>query len=179
MTDLNEPRFIRHWQQWPSRLALFLIAGAFAVPLACEAAPGARNRLKAADLEGESQVPGFPTTPANLTRDYINAFMRAEADSFGYHVGDDAAWQQDHETVVAIGPGIVRSVDLGQKSWGGLVVIEHASAAGGRFCSLHGHLGPLVCVQPGQIVRQGEKVGAIGPSFSHANGGYLAHLHLS
>jgi murein DD-endopeptidase MepM/ murein hydrolase activator NlpD len=94
-----------------------------------------------------------------------------------YHVGDDCAWQQDHETVVAIGHGIVRSVDLGRKSWGGLVIVEHADAGGGRFCSLYGHLGPLVCVQPGQVVRQGQKLGAVGPSYSHANGGYLAHLH--
>jgi murein DD-endopeptidase MepM/ murein hydrolase activator NlpD len=94
-----------------------------------------------------------------------------------YHVGDDCAWQQDHETVVAIGHGIVRSVDLGRKSWGGLVIVEHADAGGGRFCSLYGHLGPLVCVQPGQVIRQGQKLGSVGPSYSHANGGYLAHLH--
>ena len=94
-----------------------------------------------------------------------------------YHVGDDVAWQNDHETVVAIGDGIVRSVELGRKSWGGLVVVEHENPAGGRFCSIYGHLGPLVCVHPGQIVRQGEKLGAVGPSYSHANGGFLAHLH--
>jgi hypothetical protein len=121
------------------------------------------------------------------TRVFVRGLLRSPnpavrgraAEYLGWHVGDDAAWQQDHETVVAIGPGIVRSVDLGQKPWGGLVVIEHASAAGGRFCSLYGHLGPLVSVQPGQIVRQGGKVGAVVPSYSHANGGYLAHLHLS
>lgn len=94
-----------------------------------------------------------------------------------YHVGDDVAWQKDHETVVAIGDGIVRLVDLGRKSWGGLVIVEHADAAGGRFCSLYGHLGPLVCVHPGQTVRQGQKLGAVGISYSHANGGYLSHLH--
>lgn len=93
------------------------------------------------------------------------------------HVGDDVAWKMDHETVVAIGHGIVRSVDLGRKSWGGLVVVEHLDAAGGRFCSLYGHLGPLVCVHPGEAVRQGQKLGVVGPSYSHANGGYLAHLH--
>ena len=93
------------------------------------------------------------------------------------HVGDDVAWRLDHETVVAIGDGIVRSVDLGRKSWGGLVVVEHLDASGARFCSLYGHLGPLVCVRPGQVVRQGQKLGAVGTSYSHANGGYLAHLH--
>ncbi|MCF7731315.1 MAG: peptidoglycan DD-metalloendopeptidase family protein [Akkermansiaceae bacterium] len=94
-----------------------------------------------------------------------------------YHVGDDCAWQKDHETVVAIGDGIVRLVDLGRRSWGGLVVVEHATAAGKRFCSLYGHLGPLISVRPGQAVRQGQKLGAVGLSYSHANGGYLAHLH--
>ena len=94
-----------------------------------------------------------------------------------YHVGDDCAWRCDHETVVAIGNGIVRRVDLGRKSWGGLVVDEHVDAAGARFCSLYGHLGPLVCVCPGQVVRQGDKLGVVGPSYSYANGGYLAHLH--
>ena len=93
------------------------------------------------------------------------------------HVGDDVAWRKDHETVVAIGHGIVRSVDLGRKSWGGLVVVEHADAKGRRFCSLYGHLGPLVCVRPGEVVRQGQKLGGVGVSYSHANGGYLAHLH--
>jgi len=94
-----------------------------------------------------------------------------------YHVGDDVAWKMDHETVVAIGPGIVRSADLGRRGWGGLVVIEHVDAAGGRFCSLYGHLGPLVCVHAGQIVRQGDKLGAVGVTYSHANGGYMAHMH--
>jgi len=94
-----------------------------------------------------------------------------------YHVGDDCAWQKDFETVVAIGDGIVRSVDLGRESWGGLVIVEHEDAAGGRFCSLYGHLGPLVCVHPGQTVRQGAKLGVIGPSWSYANGGFLSHLH--
>lgn len=118
-------------------------------------------------------------------RDYIDAGRKsygtavAPGGSFGgkIHVGDDVAWRLDHETVVAIGDGIVRSVDLGRKSWGGLVVVEHVDAKGGRFCSLYGHLGPLVCVVPGEVVRQGQKLGVVGPSYSHANGGYLAHLH--
>ena len=135
----------------------------------------------------------LPTTlPATRTlvppvRDYFDAnrksygiLIKTEAGnpfSGKYHVGDDAAWQKDHETVVAIGDGIVRQVDLGRKSWGGLVIVEHADAAGGRFCSLYGHLGPLVCVHPGQAVRQGQKLGVVGISYSHANGGYLSHLH--
>ena len=120
-------------------------------------------------------------------RDYFDAgrksygifISREGGGAFGgnIHVGDDVAWRLNHETVVAIGDGIVRSVDLGRKSWGGLVVVEHLDARGGRFCSLYGHLGPLVCVQPGQVVRQGQKLGAVGVSYSHANGGYLAHLH--
>ena len=93
------------------------------------------------------------------------------------HVGDDAAWHVDEETVVSVGDGIVRNVDLGLESWGGLVVIEHQAPDGSRFCSLYGHLGPLVCVRPGQAVKQGDKLGAVGISYSFANGGYFAHLH--
>ncbi|MCU0782269.1 MAG: M23 family metallopeptidase, partial [Akkermansiaceae bacterium] len=75
-----------------------------------------------------------------------------------YHVGDDCAWQLDHETVVAIADGIVRQVDLGLRSWGGLVVIEHRDRRGEPFCSLYGHLGPLVCVQPGDAIKAGRKI---------------------
>jgi len=93
------------------------------------------------------------------------------------HVGDDAAWLRDQETVVAIGPGIVRRAETGVRSWGGIVIVEHVDPKGGRFCSLYGHLGPLICVKPGQVVAQGEKLGAVGISLTHTNGGYMAHIH--
>ncbi len=40
-----------------------------------------RHHKAAADLAGESHVPGFPTTPARVTREYGDAFVRAEIDA--------------------------------------------------------------------------------------------------
>ncbi len=93
------------------------------------------------------------------------------------HVGDDVSWGKSHATVVAIGDGVVRYVGIGVVTWGGIVIVEHAGADGVRFCSLYAHLGPLVCVRPGQVVTQGQKLGAIGRSFTWSGGGYRAHLH--
>lgn len=94
-----------------------------------------------------------------------------------HHVGDDVAWHQDYETVVAIGDGVVRRVGMGERSWGGWVVIEHKDPKGGRFCSLYGHLGALVRVKVGDVVGKGQKIGSVGMSYSQENGGFLAHLH--
>lgn len=142
-----------------------------------------------ADADADQPAAALPVA-RNLigpVRDYFDPkrksyglYIKPEAGPpFGgnHHVGDDVAWQKDGETVVAIGPGIVRQVGLGRRSWGGLVIIEHTDAADRRFCSLYGHLGPLICVHPGQVVRQGQKLGVVGTSYTHANGGYLSHLH--
>jgi murein DD-endopeptidase MepM/ murein hydrolase activator NlpD len=93
------------------------------------------------------------------------------------HIGDDVAWYKPQSTVVAIGAGRVKFASVGVPSWGGLVVIEHTGDKSGPFCSLYGHLGPLVCVRPGQQVRRGQKIAAVGRSFAWSNGGYHAHLH--
>jgi len=93
------------------------------------------------------------------------------------HVGDDVAWFKPHTTVVAIGDGVVRNVLVGAITWGGLVVVEHTAPDGQWFCSLYGHLGPLVCVRPGQGVRKGQKLGSLGRTHTWAGGGYGAHLH--
>jgi murein DD-endopeptidase MepM/ murein hydrolase activator NlpD len=92
------------------------------------------------------------------------------------HVGEDLGWYRDHKTVVAIAAGIVRQVSC-QWSWGFMVIIEHSDASGERFCSLYAHLGPYVCVVPGERVSAGQKIGSIGRSFTWENGGYFAHLH--
>ncbi len=93
-----------------------------------------------------------------------------------YHVGDDAAWNEDHGTVLAIAPGVVRAVWIGG-SWGGIVVLEHVRADGSRFCSLYGHLSPFLHVGPGDLLEQGQKLGSLGRSFTWENGGYRCHLH--
>ena len=66
------------------RLVLLGLAGVMLLP--CFAVPpnpftAPRHRKEAATLEGESHVPGFPTTPAHVTREYGDAFVRAEADA--------------------------------------------------------------------------------------------------
>lgn len=94
------------------------------------------------------------------------------------HVGEDLGWYRDHKTVVAIADGLVRQVSC-QWSWGYIVIIEHREASGERLCSLYAHLGPFVCVAPGERVRAGQKIGSIGRSFTWENGGYFAHLHFA
>lgn len=94
-----------------------------------------------------------------------------------HHMGDDVAWDLEHETIVAIGDGIVRRVVIGQISWGGLVVVEHRDAEGKFFCSLYSHLGPLVAVRVGEVVEQGQKIGSLGRTHTWEGGGYRAHLH--
>ena len=94
-----------------------------------------------------------------------------------YHVGDDVAWHRPQSTVVAIGRGRVKIASVGVRSWGGFVVIEHTGDKSGPFCSMYAHLGPLVCVRPGQEVRRGQKIGALGREFTWSNGGYGTHLH--
>ena len=142
------------------------------------------------EAPGETAGPGdFPVarTLVPPVRDYFDPKRKSYGiliDPAGggpfagkYHVGDDVAWHQDYETVVAIGDGVVRRVEMGRKSWGGWVVIEHKDLKGGRFCSLYGHLGALIRVKVGDEVGKGQKIGSVGMSYSQENGGFLAHLH--
>jgi len=119
----------------------------------------------------------------------VRAYFNPKRESFGkqipagdgpfagqIHVGDDTAWNDVHDTVVAIAAGRVRAVYHGE-SWGGLVVIEHRKADGETFCSLYGHLGPLMLVRRGETVEAGRKIGSLGRHDTWANGGYQAHIH--
>ena len=78
--------------------------------------------------------------------------------------------------VIAIADGVVRYVEH-TVSWGGIVIIEHMNDKGEKFCSLYGHLDPLICVKPGQAVKAGRKIASLGRSYKWENGGYAAHLH--
>jgi hypothetical protein len=93
------------------------------------------------------------------------------------HVGDDAAWNKDLRTVVAMAPGVVRSVEH-VYTWGFIVIIEHAQPDGGRLCSVYAHLTPLLHVRRGDMVAAGQKIGSVGRSHTVENGGYGAHVHL-
>lgn len=94
-----------------------------------------------------------------------------------HHMGDDVAWGLEHESIVAIGDGIVRRVVIGQSSWGGLVIVEHRDAEAVMFCSLYSHLGPLIAVREGDSIKQGQKIGSLGRTHTWEGGGYRAHLH--
>ncbi len=118
-------------------------------------------------------------------REYFDArrksfgfFMDADRAMFAnsVHVGDDCGWNHESRSVVSIAPGVVRLV-AHIFTWGHIVVVEHTGADGKKFCSLYGHLSPLIHVRPGEIVEAGQKLGCIGRCNSVDNGGYGAHLH--
>ena len=91
---------------------------------------------------------------------------------------DDVAFHQQHETVVAIGDGIVRHALIASPSWGGIVIIEHTDPKTDQpFCSLYSHLGPLLCAKAGDKIRQGDMLGSLGRTYTRATGGYQSHLH--
>ncbi|MDA9831535.1 M23 family metallopeptidase, partial [Akkermansiaceae bacterium] len=137
--------------------------------------------LLAAPRSASDTEPPAAATLVPPVRDYFDADRK----SFGlftgdydgpfkdsHHVGDDVAFHQQHETVVAIGDGIVRHARIAAPSWGGIIIIEHHDPkTDKRFCSLYSHLGPLLCVKTGDKVRQGAMLGSLGRTFTLATGG--------
>ncbi len=94
------------------------------------------------------------------------------------HVGDDVAWRRQGATVVAIGDGIVRLArPASGGSWGGFVAIEHRTPTGDPFCTVYGHLGLVLNVRFGDVVRAEQKIGTVGRDWTRDNGGFLSHLH--
>ncbi len=109
---------------------------------------------------------------------YVDADAHADSPFAGtHHAGDDVAWNRAFETVAAIADGVVRTAEPAASTWGGLVVVEHRLPDGSPLCSVYGHLGSWLAVRTGDSVVCGQKLGAIGRSFTHENGGYGAHLH--
>lgn len=92
------------------------------------------------------------------------------------HVGVDKAWSQPGAAVLAVADGIVRYIGC-VETWGYLVIVEHAEADGSSYCSLYGHLAPMIFVTVGETVAAGRKIGSVGRPYSWENGGYKAHLH--
>jgi len=92
------------------------------------------------------------------------------------HVGDDVAWRKEMRTVVAVAPGLVRSVEHAY-SWGFIVIVEHQLNDEKSFCSLYAHLSPMIHVKPGDTVKLGQKIGSTGRNQCVENGGYMSHLH--
>ena len=113
-------------------------------------------------------------------RESFGLFTGEDAGPFSdsHHIGDDVAFRQQHETVVAIGDGVIRHAVVASPSWGGIVVIEHIDPKTGKpFCSLYSHLGPLICVETGDMVHKGDMLVSLGRDFTRATGGYMTHLH--
>jgi len=92
------------------------------------------------------------------------------------HTGYDVAWLRDNLTVVAVADGVVRRA-LYNQTWGHIVILEHRLPDDSWICSLYGHLSPALTVKPGEVVRKGQRLGALGRSCTWENGGYWSHLH--
>lgn len=75
--------------------------------------------------------------------------------------------------VYAISNGKVIWADYNPKSWGNIVLIEHALPDGSRVWSQYAHLNQIM-VSNGQKVTRGQQIGTIGKG---ANNVYVAHLH--
>lgn len=107
-------------------------------------------------------------------------FLKTPRNSFkarGRHAGEDMAWYRDGAGIFATANGIVRLVQDAGGDWGFLVVIEHRLPSGAYTCSVHGHLGSDVFVEPGDVVAKNQLIGTVGLSCSVENGGYGSHLH--
>jgi hypothetical protein len=75
--------------------------------------------------------------------------------------------------VYAISHGKVTWADYNPKSWGNIVLLEHALPDGTSVWSQYAHLNQIM-VAEGQKVARGQQIGTIGKG---ANNMYLAHLH--
>ena len=95
-----------------------------------------------------------------------------------WHPGEDWNGRGGGDTdlgapVYAIAHGRVLEADYNPKSWGNLVLLEHALSDGTQVWSQYAHLQQLM-VTVGQKVVRGQQIGAIGKG---ANNIYVAHLH--
>jgi murein DD-endopeptidase MepM/ murein hydrolase activator NlpD len=94
-----------------------------------------------------------------------------------WHVGEDSGWLFAGMPIHSIMDGRVALIQH-EESWGCLVCIESMLPNKQIVCSYYGHLSSNLDVAVGQILKEGDKLGEIGPSFSLENGGYRSHLHL-
>jgi hypothetical protein len=95
-----------------------------------------------------------------------------------WHPGEDWNGRGGGDTdlgapVYAIANGRVAWADYNPKSWGNVVLLEHALPDGTRVWSQYAHLKQLL-VTAGQKVSRGQQLGTIGKG---ANDVYPAHLH--
>ena len=94
-----------------------------------------------------------------------------------YHVGMDSGWLLEGLPIHSICDGIVKQISH-NLSWGNLVVIESIIPSGDTICAIYGHLSPFNNINVGDTVYIGDRIGQIGNSVTHDNGGYWAHVHV-
>lgn len=95
-----------------------------------------------------------------------------------WHPGEDWNARTGGDTdlgapVYAISHGKIIWADYNPKSWGNIVLLEHALPDGSRVWSQYAHLNQIL-VSNGQKVVRGQQLGTIGKG---ANNVYIAHLH--
>ena len=94
------------------------------------------------------------------------------------HLGTDL-WMAAGTPVYAPLAGRVHSLkdNAGERNYGPTIILEHKPEPGLHFYTLYGHLSheSLRNVQPGQELRAGQLIGAIGSP--PGNGNWPAHLH--
>ena len=135
--------------------------------------------LSGAAAQEFAQVPfadgfGLPVDQSNGGY-YMSRGLRANG-----HLGEDWNGVMGGDTdlgdpVLSTAHGIVVFARDFRQGWGNVVIIRHAYLESGqtRFVdSLYGHL-LQIAVREGQVVRRGQRVGAIGNN----RGMYDAHLH--
>ena len=93
------------------------------------------------------------------------------------HVGEDSGWLFSGMPVHSIMDGNVALIQH-EESWGCLICVESMLPNNQIVCAYYGHLSCNLDVVVGKLLKKGDKIGEIGPSFSLENGGYRSHLHL-
>lgn len=106
---------------------------------------------------------------------FKNFGIKAGEDIF--HTGEDCGCLFTGMAIHSILEGVVVSIQH-EGSWGVLVSIQ-TTIANGEVVTVHyGHMAHDLNVKLDQVVKQGDKIGEIGPSLTFQNGGYLSHLHI-
>lgn len=100
----------------------------------------------------------------------------------GVHTGLDLSMPGESDLgagVYAVADGAVVSAKAENGTWGNVILIEHRGVGGkDRLWSQYAHLGSIL-VQPGETVRQGQRIGTVGNgAVSGQHGATVsAHLH--
>lgn len=96
-----------------------------------------------------------------------------------YHPGEDWNGRGGGDTdlgdpVYAVSNARVIWSDYNPKSWGNIILLEHALPDGTQVWSQYAHLQQRLVTTAGQTVTRGQQIGTIGKG---ANDIYVAHLH--